>query len=276
MHEAALAVITHLINGGTPGRSTGFDAIDRMIAGLRPERFHIIGGRPGQGKTALVLAIAVAVAAAKDPGSVAFFSLEMSSEELAQRIIAARANLDLRQLLTGDLTEREHERAHEAAVWASTLPISIEEAITIEQITSRARRMHARRPLGVLIVDYIQLVMSTNMRKGANPTEVVTTISRRLKLLAKELHIPVIGLSQLNRAVETRSDKRPTLADLRESGALEQDADLVAFVHREAYYDAEHADPNAADFIIAKQRNGPTGTVPMRFVPKCARFENEA
>lgn len=272
IEHAALTVYRSIIEGKKPGLSTGFSGIDQLMTGYQPGHLYILGARPGMGKTSFALGSAAVVARSHPDAHVVIFSLEMAYEELAERFIAARANLDLRQLRTGEFEGVEWERVSDAADWVSKLPITIEEAYTLERIVASARRLHARRPISLIIVDYLQLVTSTRVRSGANLNEIVTAVSRSLKLLARELRVPVLALSQLNREVENRAVKRPQLSDLRESGAIEQDADLVAFIHRDAKYD-DHADPFAAEFIIAKQRNGPVDTIPLRFVPMCARFE---
>lgn len=270
----------HQGDGTLRGVPTGFTALDNILAGLQKSDVIILAARPSLGKTSLALDISRHVAA-KTNIPVGIFSLEMSSEQIVDRLIAAEANIDLWKLRTGRLSYdgefNDFERIADALDSLSKAPLYIEDAATISvlQMRAMARRLQAEKGLGLIVVDYIQLIDSQNPYD--NMVSQVTQISRGLKAMAKELNVPVLALSQLSRAVEHRGGQRiPRLADLRESGSLEQDADMVLFIYREDR-DIENTDrKNIADIIIAKHRNGPVGKVELRFNPDRASFENLA
>lgn len=271
-HDAALVVSREIINGVQFGKLTGFDQLDRIVSGLHPGRVYLLGARPGMGKTSVALAIARRIA--QKDGSVLIASAEMSSRDLMQRLAAADASLDLRQFAAGELTSTEQERALRSLERLSGLPLWIDDQVgTVEQVVASARRHHVKSPLSLLVVDYVQLLGSESVSRQASANDRLTHISRRLKLLAKELNIPILVLSQLNRDVEGRNDKRPMLSDLRESGALEQDADVVIMLFREAVYN-DDADPCEAWFYVRKNRYGPLGDARAHWVAMCARFQN--
>lgn len=261
---------------GIIGLPTGLTDLDRLLGGLQRSNLIMIAGRPGMGKSALALNIAMN-AAEKHLARCLIFSLEMSDEELGQRQVAMRSGVDLKRLRNGQI--KEDEWAHVLG-WQShlaDLPIYIDDtpAITPGEIRNRAMRVYAEKGgLDLIIVDYLQLM--SGGRRSQNREQEISLISRSLKALARELNIPVIALSQLNRAVENRHDKHPTLADLRESGALEQDSDIVMFIYRDDYYDKESQIPGIAELIIAKFRSGPTGTVRVFFKKALTRFADLA
>ncbi|MEN3930609.1 replicative DNA helicase [Microvirga sp. W0021] len=293
--------------GKLSGISTGLKDMDKTLGGLQPSDLVILAGRPAMGKTSLATNIAFNIAKAykgeKQPdgsiktvngGIVGFFSLEMSSEQLATRIIAEQAGISSYKIRRGDITDDEFFRLTDAARQMQTIPFYIDQTggISIAQLTARARRLKRQRGLDVLIVDYLQL-LSGSSKKGENRVQELTEITTGLKALAKELNVPVVALSQLSRQVETRDDKRPQLSDLRESGSIEQDADVVMFVYREEYYlkmkmpkegtedhfkwqaDMDEAH-GKAEVIIGKQRHGPTGTVQLAFQAEVTRFADLA
>ena len=259
------------------GVSTGFDKIDDMTSGLQKSDLIIIAGRPSMGKTAFALNIAQH--ASLELGiPVAVFSLEMSKEQLATRMLAAEARVDSQRLRKGFLGETDWPKLTTAAGRLSEAPIYIDDtpAITIIEMKAKSRRLKAEAGLGLIVLDYLQL-MRGSMYKDSREQE-ISEISRSLKGLAKELSVPVIALSQLNRKVEDRTSRRPQMADLRESGAIEQDADVIAFIYRDEVYNRSDDNPEKgiAEIIIGKQRNGPTGTVKLAFQEKYTRFENLA
>ncbi len=259
------------------GVSTGFDKIDDMTSGLQRSDLIIIAGRPSMGKTAFALNIAQH--ASLELGiPVAVFSLEMSKEQLATRMLAAEARVDSQRLRKGFLGETDWPKLTTAAGRLSEAPIYIDDtpAITVIEMKAKARRLKAENGLGLIVLDYLQL-MRGSMYKDSREQE-ISEISRSLKGLAKELSVPVIALSQLNRKVEDRTSRRPQMADLRESGAIEQDADVIAFIYRDEVYNHSEDNPEKgiAEIIIGKQRNGPTGTVKLAFQEKYTRFENLA
>jgi replicative DNA helicase len=249
--------------------------LDKLTAGFQRSDLIIIAARPSMGKTALALNIARN--AALDSGiPVGFFSLEMSKEQLAMRLLCSEARVDSQKIRTGFLSTQEGAKMIQAASAFMEAPILIDDtpAISALELRAKARRMMAERGLGMVIVDYLQLMRG---REGTERREQeISEISRALKALAKELFIPVIALSQLNRKVEERHDKRPQLSDLRESGAIEQDADLIAFIYRDEMYSKDSADKGVAEVIIGKQRNGPTGTAKLAYIKSYTRFENLA
>jgi replicative DNA helicase len=257
------------------GIATGYVDLDRQLAGLQPTDLVVLAARPSMGKTALAVNIAQNVALAGS--GVGIFSLEMSREQLATRMLCAQARVNATNVRTGRLTrERDMPRLTRAAEELYQIPVFIDDtpAVSVTQIRSKARRLKARCPhLGVIVVDYIGLIHGD---PRVSREQQVSASSRGLKALAKELQCTVLALSQLNRGVEQREDKRPRLADLRESGAIEQDADVILFIYRDEYYNPETADQGVAEVIVAKQRNGPTGFVKLAFVGEYTRFENLA
>ena len=256
------------------GIPTGFVDLDRMTAGLQPSDLIIIAGRPSMGKTAFALNVAQYVAMNAKTG-VAVFSLEMSKEQLALRLLCGEARVDMSTVRSGRSPDRDFPKLVTAAGRLSDAPIYIDDtpALSVLELRAKARRLKREREakLGLILVDYLQLMRG---HTGAdNREQEISGISRSLKALAKELGVPVVALSQLNRQVEARAEKRPVMADLRESGAIEQDADVIAFLYRPIVYD-KNAEERAAEVIIAKQRNGPIGTVNLTFMPEYTRFEN--
>ncbi len=260
------------------GVDTGFADLNRLTAGLQNSDLIILAARPSMGKTALALNIARNAAVESDV-PVAVFSLEMSKEQLSARMLCAEAKVDSSRLRSGYLTPEDWNRILEAAGVLTEAPIFIDDSpdITVTSIRTKARRLKMNKDLGLVIVDYLQLMKG---RANVERRDLeISEISRSLKLLAKELNVPVLALSQLNRKLEERSDKRPMLSDLRESGALEQDADVVAFIYRESVYNRDENDTGpaeTAEVILAKQRNGPTGTVKLTFFNAYTRFEDQA
>ncbi|MBY0563283.1 MAG: replicative DNA helicase [Hyphomonadaceae bacterium] len=288
------------------GLATHFDDLDRMLGGLHPSDLVILAGRPSMGKTALATNIAFNIARTRlawegaheedkpvhKGGVVAFFSLEMSAEQLATRLLSDAAGIESDRIRRGKISKQEYERLADEAVALQKLPLHIDEtgAIGIAQLQARARRLQRTMGLDCVVVDYLQLVTSSS-RKSDGRVQEVSEITQGLKALAKDLKVPVIALSQLSRQVETREDKRPQLSDLRESGSIEQDADVVLFVYRESYY-LERAEPregtdehiawmrqvdevrNHAEVIIGKQRHGPIGKVKLFFDSRYTRFGN--
>jgi replicative DNA helicase len=284
------------------GISTGFDRYDRMTSGLHDGELTIVAARPGMGKTSLVLNMAVNVAspqqleAARDPNErweepgygVVVFTLEMPREQIVNRMLCSEARVDVSRVRTGMLTPSDWSKLTQAASHLASLNVWVDDspALSLLELRSKVRRLQAefdradpasgekKQRLGLVMVDYLQLMRG---RENAQSREQeISEISRGLKQMAKELNLPVIALSQLNRAVETRGEKskRPQLSDLRESGAIEQDADNICFIYRDDYYNKETADRNVAELIIAKQRNGPTDTVKVRFDAQYTRFDN--
>ncbi len=256
------------------GVPTGFIDLDRMTAGLQPAELIVIAGRPSMGKTAFALNIAQYAAVNARVG-VAVFSLEMSKEQLVLRLLCSEARVDQSKVRTGHAAERDFPKIAMAASRLSDAPIYIDDtaALSVLELRAKARRLKRDRDskLGLIIIDYLQL-MRAHERTDSREQE-ISGISRSLKALAKELNVPVVALAQLNRQVETRADKHPVMADLRESGAIEQDADVIAFLYRPVVYD-KSAEERAAEVIIAKQRNGPVGHVDLTFMSEYTRFEN--
>jgi replicative DNA helicase len=257
------------------GVPTGFVEFDRLTAGLQASDLIIIAGRPSMGKTAFALNIA-RHAAVEAEVPVGVFSLEMSKEQLGMRMLCSEARVNSQSMRSGFLSERDWPRLTRAAGTISEAPIFIDDAPTISalELRAKARRLKRDHNLGLVIVDYLQLMRGPH---GAERREQeISEISRALKALAKELNVPVMALSQLNRRVEERHDKRPQLSDLRESGAIEQDADVIAFIYRDEVYNAESPDQGLAEVIVGKQRNGPTGKTKLTFLSQYTRFENMA
>ncbi|MBW3097907.1 replicative DNA helicase [Pseudohoeflea coraliihabitans] len=303
-------------DGGLSGISTGIQALDARMGGLQHSDLIILAGRPGMGKTSLATNIAFNIAAAYEPevqadgsmkakngGVVGFYSLEMSSEQLATRIISEQTEIPSSKIRRGDITEADFEKLVGCSQMMQKIPLYIDQTggISIAQLAARARRLKRQRGLDVLVIDYVQL-MTGSKKAGENRVQEITEITTGLKALGKELNVPIIALSQLSRQVESRDDKRPQLSDLRESGSIEQDADVVVFVFREEYY-VKNAEPRrssdevaadiktpeylaweekmskvrgTADVIIAKQRHGPTGTVQLGFQAEFTRFSDLA
>jgi replicative DNA helicase len=259
------------------GVPTGYHELDQLTSGFQPGDLVIIAGRPSMGKTALALNITQSATAATGIPS-AIFSLEMSKEQLSLRLLSSEARVDSSKMRGGFLKESDLARINRAAGTLYDLPVFIDDsaAISALEIRAKARRMKMEKGLGFVIIDYLQLMRG---RASAERRELeISEISRSLKALAKELHIPVVALSQLNRKVEDRSNKRPVLSDLRESGAIEQDADVIMFIYRDEVYNTEPDNPNRgiAEVHLAKQRNGPIGTVKLTFLDHCTRFEDHA
>jgi replicative DNA helicase len=295
-------------DGSLSGIATGLSDLDGKMGGLQNSDLIILAGRPGMGKTALATNIAYNVAKAYAPGEVrpdgrtptanggivGFFSLEMSAEQLATRIIAEQTGIPSNKIRRGSIDEADFEKIKDISVELQNLPFYVDETggLSIGQLVARARRLKRQRGLDLLVIDYIQLLQGTSRRSSENRVQEITEITTRLKALAKELNVPIVALSQLSRQVESRDDKRPQLSDLRESGSIEQDADVVMFVFREEYYH-QMRKPNEgnrekfaewlaegervegkAEVIIGKQRHGPTGTVELQFDAAVTRFAN--
>lgn len=299
-----MANAAYMRDGHLSGISTGMRDLDRRMGGLQPSDLVIIAGRPGMGKSSLATNIAFNIAHAYEPaqqadgsfkaangGVVGLFSLEMSSEQLATRIISEQTEIPSSKIRRGEITEADFEKLVACSQMMQNIPLYIDQTggISIAQLAARARRLKRQRGLDLIIIDYIQLMTGSSKRGNENRVQEITEITTGLKALGKELGVPVIALSQLSRQVESRDDKRPQLSDLRESGSIEQDADVVLFVFREEYY-LKNKEPKPgtleytqwetemgeargkAEVIIAKQRHGPTGTVPMGFQGEFTRF----
>lgn len=258
--------------GDVTGITTGFADLDQQTTGLQATELIILAARPSMGKTAFVCNVAEAVARKSGKG-VLLFSLEQSNLELAERFLAITARINGHDLRSGNLTEEQRDLLYQASDDLSRLPLFIDDkpGRTMTQVAAIARRLHRKSPLGVIIIDYLQLIEPDE--KNIPREQQIAQISRRLKFLAKELRVPVIALAQLNRGVELREDKRPRLADLRESGSIEQDADMVMFLHRPDAYDPEDR-PGEAEIVVAKHRSGPTGIVRLTWRKEFMRFEN--
>ena len=261
-------------DSAVPGLSTGLKDLDRAISGLNKSDLILLAARPGMGKTSMALNILLD-AGKKSGKKVAFFSLEMSREQLAMRLISSESFVDNKKLVTGKLTEEDWESVAAAAdsLSRSTILIDDDSTVTVADINAKCRRVE---DLGLVVIDYLQLMQSAGgkSRSGDNRQQIVSDISRSLKIMAKELNVPVLCLSQLSRANEGRTDKRPMLSDLRESGAIEQDADIVLFLYRDGYYNKDSENPNEAECIIAKNRHGETGTVYLQWQPQFTTFSD--
>ncbi len=258
---------------GITGVATGFDDLDKRTAGLQPGDLVVIAGRPSMGKTTLALNIAENAAIGRElPTGV--FSMEMPKEQVTLRMIGSIGRVNQSHLRSGRLSEEDWTRIRSATSMMSSAPIFVDDApgLTPTEVRARSRRLKREHGLGLVVVDYLQL-MQVSGRSENRATE-ISEISRSLKGLARELEVPVVALSQLNRSVEQRNDKRPVMSDLRESGAIEQDADVIIFIYREEVYDEETIKKGVADIIIGKQRNGPTGMFPLTFKGEFTRFEN--
>ena len=295
-------------DGHLSGIATGMRDLDRRMGGLQPSDLIVLAGRPGMGKTSLATNIAFNIAHAYEPaqqadgsfkakngGVIGFFSLEMSSEQLATRIISEQTEIPSSKIRRGEITETDFEKLVACSQTMQKIPLFIDQTggISIAQLAARARRLKRQRGLDVIVIDYIQLMQGTSQRAAQNRVQEITEITTGLKALAKELAVPIIALSQLSRQVESRDDKRPQLSDLRESGSIEQDADVVMFVYREEYY-LRNKEPKPgtleytqwetdmneargkAEVIIAKQRHGPTGTIGLAFQGEFTRFSDLA
>ncbi|TSC97280.1 MAG: Replicative DNA helicase [Candidatus Berkelbacteria bacterium Licking1014_2] len=255
------------------GVASGFSHLDNLLSGFQPSDLIIIAGRPSMGKSSLALNFAH-FAACRKKVPVGIFSLEMSKDQLVDRLIALEADVDAWKIRTASLTEEDFGRIGQAIASLSEVPIFIDDSPILNSMEARtkARRLQAEHGLGMLIIDYLQLMDSTRRSKDFNRVQEISEISRSLKALARELNVPVLALSQLSRAVESRTPKIPILADLRESGSIEQDADVVMFVYREDYYEKDTDRKNIADILVRKHRNGPIGDTELYFLPEQMRF----
>ncbi len=275
VHEAFnLLLKRHEAKGAITGLPTGFIDLDEMTAGLQPSDLIILAARPAMGKTSFALNIAE-YASLKTGKAAAVFSMEMSASQLAFRLISSLGRVDQQHLKTGQLEDEDWNRVSSAITMLADSKIFIDDtpALSPVDLRSRARRMAREHELGIIVIDYLQL-MQVPGNKENRATE-ISEISRSLKALAKELNVPVIALSQLNRSLESRTDKRPVMADLRESGAIEQDADMIVFIYRDEYYNKENSpDKGLAEIIIGKHRNGPTGMIKLFFNGRFTRFDN--
>ncbi|PJK07097.1 replicative DNA helicase [Lysobacteraceae bacterium NML08-0793] len=264
-------------NGGSvTGLATGYTEFDQMTAGLQPTDLIILAARPAMGKTTFALNIAE-YAAIRSKKAVAVFSMEMSAAQLALRLISSNGRVNATRLRTGQLEDEDWTRVGSAVSMLQNTKIFIDDTpgLSPEVLRSKARRLKREHDLGLIVIDYLQLMAVPG--NSENRATEISEISRSLKGLAKELNVPVIALSQLNRSLETRTDKRPVMADLRESGAIEQDADIIVFIYRDEYYNKENSpDKGLAEIIIGKQRSGPTGSVKLRFFGEYTRFDNLA
>ncbi|UCI32792.1 replicative DNA helicase [Mesorhizobium sp. B4-1-4] len=303
-----MANAAYMRDGGLSGLATGMRDLDRRMGGLQPSDLIVLAGRPGMGKTSLATNIAFNVAEAYVPaqqadgsfkaangGVVGFFSLEMSSEQLATRIISEQTEISSSKIRRGEISEMDFEKLVACSQTMQKIPLFIDQTggISIAQLSARARRLKRQRGLDLIVIDYIQLMQGSSAKASQNRVQEITEITTGLKALAKELTVPIIALSQLSRQVESRDDKRPQLSDLRESGSIEQDADVVIFVYREEYY-LKNREPKLgteeyvkwendmnemrgkAEVIVAKQRHGPTGTVTLAFHGEFTRFSDLA
>ena len=263
--------------GNVTGIPTGFVDLDYKLSGLQPSDMILVAARPSMGKTAFVLNIAQYAAFHEDMAT-AIFSLEMSKEQLVNRLFSLESRVDAQLLRSGNLSDADWEKLIEGAgtIGKSHLIIDDTPGISITELRSKCRKMKLEHGLSLVIIDYLQLMSGSKKGGNDNRQQEISEISRSLKAIARELHAPVIALSQLSRACETRTDHRPMLSDLRESGAIEQDADVVMFLYRDDYYNKDTEHPNEAEVIIAKQRNGPIGTVNLIWKPEYTKFVNAA
>jgi replicative DNA helicase len=264
----------HNRKGEVTGIPTGFTELDRMTSGFQRSDFIIVAARPSVGKTAFALNIAQNVAT-KANENVAIFSLEMSAQQLVMRMLCAEGNINAQNLRTGKLTPEDWGKLTMAMGSLSNAGIYIDDtpSIRVSDIRAKCRRLKQESGLGMVVIDYLQLIQGSG-RNRENRQQEVSEISRSLKALARELEVPVIALSQLSRSVEQRQDKRPMMSDIRESGSIEQDADIVAFLYRDDYYNKDSENKNIIEIIIAKQRNGPVGTVQLAFIKEYNKFVN--
>ena len=259
--------------GNVTGIPTGFIDLDYKTAGFQPSDLILVAARPSMGKTALVLNIAQHMAFREDV-TVAVFSLEMSKEQLVNRLLSLESRVDSQSIRTGNLTDEDWSKLIEGAgvIGKSHLIIDDTPGISVTELRSKCRKFKMEHNLGIIIIDYLQLM--TGSKHSESRQQEISDISRSLKAVARELNVPVEALSQLSRAVEQRPDHRPMLSDLRESGAIEQDADVVMFIYRDDYYNKDTAKPNVAEIIIAKQRNGAIGTIELAWLPQYTKFAN--
>ncbi|WP_019415735.1 replicative DNA helicase [Paenisporosarcina sp. TG20] len=266
--------LLHSRKGDITGVPSGFRDLDQITAGFQPNDLIIVAARPSVGKTAFALNVAQNVATKTDK-NVAIFSLEMGADQLVMRMLCAEGNIDAQVLRTGALTAEDWRKLTMAMGSLSNAGIFIDDTagIRVNEIRSKCRRLKQEYGLGMIMIDYLQLIQGSSNGKE-NRQQEVSEISRSLKALAREMQVPVIALSQLSRGVEQRQDKRPMMSDLRDSGSIEQDADIVSFLYREDYYDKESENQNMIEIIIAKQRNGPVGTVTLAFVKEFNKFVN--
>jgi len=264
----------HNTPGDLTGVSSGFNELDRMTAGLQAGDLIVVAGRPSMGKTSLAMNIAENAALCKSPTPAAIFSMEMSSDQVALRMISSLGQLDQSKLRTGRFRDEDWPTITGVIAQMSEAPIFIDDtpALSPTEVRARARRLKREHGLGLIVLDYIQLMGVAGSVE--NRATEISEISRGLKALARELEVPVIALSQLNRSVEQRTDKKPVMSDLRESGAIEQDADLILFIYRDEVYDKETPRKGIADIIVAKQRNGPIGEFPLTFRGQYTRFDD--
>ena len=256
------------------GVLSGFSDLDKMISGLQNSALVIIAGRPSMGKTSFVLNVATNVAVEQNTG-VLIFSLEMAKEQLARNIICSRARISPHKINEGTIDQPDYARITEEAGVIGHAPIFIDDTpgLSIRELRAKSRRHKAHHNIGLIIIDYIQLMEgSSSSSRSENRQQEISQISRGLKGIARELDIPMVALSQLNRAVDARDDHRPRMSDLRESGALEQDADLILFLYRDEYYDKDSPKAGMAEVIVAKHRNGPTGSIELFFYKQFMRF----
>lgn len=255
------------------GVPTGFPALDKLLAGMQPSDLVVLASRPSMGKSTLAMNIAHHVAV-REKQAVLVFSLEMSKEQLVDRLLSAEAAVDAWKIRTGNLNDEDFERLGQAMGQLSEAPIYIDDTpvINVLEMRTKARREKHRRPLGLIIVDYLQLMSANSYRNTENRVQEISEISRGLKAIARELNVPVLALSQLSRSVEQRSPQIPQLADLRESGSIEQDADVVMFIYREDYYNTETDRQHITDVFIKKHRNGPTGKIELYFNQEKVQF----
>ncbi len=261
--------------GAVTGLSTGFYDLDARTAGLQKSDLILIAARPSMGKTAFVLNIAETVAM-KNNISTAIFSLEMSRIQLAKRLLSMNSKVDSQHIRVGNLADEEWGKLTESTILLGESPLVIDDTpgISIAQLRSKCRKLKLENNLGLVIIDYLQLMSGSGSRKNESRQQEISDISRSLKALAREIDCPVIALSQLSRAVESREDKRPMLSDLRESGAIEQDADVVMFIYRDEYYHKDSDSKGVTEIIIGKQRNGPTCTIKLKWLSEYTKFAN--
>ncbi|MEN3343049.1 MAG: replicative helicase, partial [Actinomycetota bacterium] len=270
--------ITALYEAGVDvtGTSSGYRDLDRLTSGFQPGNLIIVAARPSMGKSALALCMATNIAV-RDGVPVGLFTLEMSKSEVTQRMMCSEAKVESQRLRNGKLAPDDWPRLTKACDKLAKAPIYVDDtgSINMMEIRSKARRLKSRHPdLGLIIVDYLQLMSSAG--NAENRVQEVSQISRSLKILARDLEVPIVALSQLSRAVEQRTDKRPILSDLRESGSIEQDSDLVIFIYRDEYYNDDSEDQGLAEVILAKHRNGPTDSLKLSFLKRYAKFADLA
>ncbi len=261
--------------GKVTGVLTGFTDLDRLVCGMQAGDLVIVAGRPAMGKTAFGLT--VAHQAALNAGvPTAVFSMEMSQAQLVQRVLCAESMVDMQKVRSGDLSQIDWNKLTESSAKLAGIPLFIDDSpgLTVRQVRAKARRLKAEKGLGLIVIDYLQLMRSSS--RTENRQQEIADISRSLKAMAKDLEVPVMALAQLSRSVEQRDKKRPIMSDLRESGSLEQDADIVMFIYREEYYKPDTEKRGIAEIIVAKQRNGPTGSVELAFLKEFTRFMNLA